>query len=834
MVDKHMVSIKALKRCVAAVSIMLRRSRRRLVHFGRLTSMDSLSFLIILICVSWLTPAMAWQGMPVPKLHVSGNKLVDGYGRIVVLHGTHQPTDPYFAGDGKYFNSPTDYANALRYFNAVVDTLTDTSPHYGFDHGWYVNYVRFAPDKYWFGDTSDGSFDMQKLKSFTTNVLVPYILHCRSRGVYVVIMPNIDKPDNTTVPQLQTFLKTIWGYWVTVPQIKSAGNVQFELMNEPINALASDNTWGSGQPKYWQALTNWLQPIVDTIRNSGADNIIWVPGLSYQGEYQGFVQYPISGGKLGNIGYAAHLYPAYGGVGDDPNAMQNHWNSNYQPCVNIAPMLITEMSWFRFRQGDNDYWHLFDGVTGDDTSGFGTAMRHVADANNVGWTIATQGSLLAGGPNTDMADPAGGLNYDPSRDSCALAGFNWWYQYRGLGPTVSTAISAYDHIEAERCDTTSGSIRLEVCQEGTQNLGYIAPGDYTVYKNVSFGSGATRFIARIAGFGGHIQVRTDSPTGTLAGDLVIPSTGGWQNWQTFTFNILPIYQIHNLYLVFQPSINLHWFTFGAVNSNVTLATHNGGFELPALGPGNFAYGPAGSGWSFSGIGANSGAGLTANNSGFTSANPNASEGQQSAFVQSVGAMSEQIAGPAYPGTWTITFLAAERKLRSGFGQTLSVLLDGKQIGLATPITLGYDLFTFKASVAAGNHVLKLQGMSETDDTAFVDDIKIEVTPPPAPPAPQSLIATAQDKQVSLTWTASTWAKYYNVYMGTVAGAENTVPVKSRVAVTSTSLTGLVNGTKYYFTVRAVNASGGSGPSNEVLATPKPLMTARATSRLAEK
>ena len=36
------------------------------------------------------------------------------------------------------------------------------------------------------------------------------------------------------------------------------------------------------------------------------------------------------------------------------------------------------------------------------------------------------------------------------------------------------------------------------------------------------------------------------------------------------------------------------------------------------------------------------------------------------------------------------------------------------------------------------------------------------------------------------------------------------------------MTGLANGTKYYFTVEAVNGVGSSGPSNELSATPSSL------------
>jgi len=88
-----------------------------------------------------------------------------------------------------------------------------------------------------------------------------------------------------------------------------------------------------------------------------------------------------------------------------------------------------------------------------------------------------------------------------------------------------------------------------------------------------------------------------------------------------------------------------------------------------------------------------------------------------------------------------------------------------------------------------------------------------------PPAPTGLTATAGNAQVALGWTASSGATSYNVYRGTAAGGESATAVATGVTGTSYTNTGLTNGTHYYFTVKAVNASGTSGASNEANATP---------------
>jgi fibronectin type 3 domain-containing protein len=71
----------------------------------------------------------------------------------------------------------------------------------------------------------------------------------------------------------------------------------------------------------------------------------------------------------------------------------------------------------------------------------------------------------------------------------------------------------------------------------------------------------------------------------------------------------------------------------------------------------------------------------------------------------------------------------------------------------------------------------------------------------------------------LTWSASTGAASYKVYRGKIAGAQRKTPIATGVTATSFTNTGLTKGTKYFYKVAAVNASGTSGLSNEASATP---------------
>jgi hypothetical protein len=74
----------------------------------------------------------------------------------------------------------------------------------------------------------------------------------------------------------------------------------------------------------------------------------------------------------------------------------------------------------------NRYGKLFNGVTGDDKNGFGTALKNITEKQgNVSWCFHTTSNLLGEGPRASSADPQGVLiNADPKRDSAALAASN--------------------------------------------------------------------------------------------------------------------------------------------------------------------------------------------------------------------------------------------------------------------------------------------------------------------------------------------------------------------------------------------------------------------------
>ncbi len=91
-----------------------------------------------------------------------------------------------------------------------------------------------------------------------------------------------------------------------------------------------------------------------------------------------------------------------------------------------------------------------------------------------------------------------------------------------------------------------------------------------------------------------------------------------------------------------------------------------------------------------------------------------------------------------------------------------------------------------------------------------------------PDAPEMLVATPSDGQVSLSWNPPTYKgglaiTGYIVYIGTSPGAG--ISLGDIGNVTSYTATSLTNGQTYYFTVAAVNAAGAGANATEVSATP---------------
>ncbi len=128
-------------------------------------------------------------------------------------------------------------------------------------------------------------------------------------------------------------------------------------------------------------------------------------------------------------------------------------------------------------------------------------------------------------------------------------------------------LNPYTRVEAETIGWNAG-IGTEATQAtggpvSNMNVTNIHNGDWVAVGNVDFGTGGAKtFKANVASStGGKIEIRLDSATGTLAGTLTVPSTGGTQAWKEVETAVSNATGVHRLFLVFTGSGSGQLFNF---------------------------------------------------------------------------------------------------------------------------------------------------------------------------------------------------------------------------------------------------------------------------------
>jgi O-glycosyl hydrolase len=175
----------------------------------------------------------------------------------------------------------------------------------------------------------------------------------------------------------------------------------------------------------------------------------------------------------------------------------------------------------------------------------------------------------------------------------SLAGATFTWAGTQSAETPAYTVSAMSQIQASSFNRTAGNntpgnyltwgLETELTSDtnGGYDLGFASDGDYTVYNNVDFGAGVSTVAARLAclqdngqgngggNCGGTLEFHLDSNAGTLVASVTVPSTGGWQTWQTTSpANVSGASGVHDLYVVFNAPAsgttslgNINWFQF---------------------------------------------------------------------------------------------------------------------------------------------------------------------------------------------------------------------------------------------------------------------------------
>lgn len=319
-------------------------------------------------------------------LHVDGPFLVNAEGRRVNLHGFAQTFSPWFNERGTRWWD-YDVEGCLRYNKGIIDGIMDA--------GWKMTFVRQHMDPYWSntpgkqttGEGDISAFDFERFKKYLDEVFVPMAEYAIGKGLYVVMRPPGVCPEQISVGgEYHQYLKKVWAHVAQHPKLKNNGAVLFELANEPVHITGADPD---------AEISKFMQELVDMMR-AYCNNILLIPGLGWQSNYNSFVKYPIQGR---NIGYAVHCYPGWynSGVEDDVEVeyrdFSRGWNENILPVATKGPVVVTEMDWAP-KKYESSWGKATTGEAGG--KGFGANFMRIADETcNVSWLLFTGGELLA-------------------------------------------------------------------------------------------------------------------------------------------------------------------------------------------------------------------------------------------------------------------------------------------------------------------------------------------------------------------------------------------------------------------------------------------------------
>jgi hypothetical protein len=310
--------------------------------------------LCLLAAVACATPACSSASAPdgtghasghhrraaAPRLHVSGNKLVNSRGRPVLLHGVNRSGTEFMCVQGHgIFDGPADQASvsAIKAWgvNAVRVPLNEAC----WNGEPYVNQAyagasyQDAIKAYVSLLNANGMVAILDLHWTDGRYTGPYSLCASAQAKCLKPMPDAAQ----AVP-----------FWTSVARTFKGNNaVIFDLFNEPFPDRA-----GHSQAASWQC---WLhggfcagigypvagmQDLVNAVRGTGAHNVILLAGLAYANDISGWLSYePADPGH--NLAASWHSY--------NFNACSSLscWTSVVAPVIARVPLVAGEI-------GEND------------------------------------------------------------------------------------------------------------------------------------------------------------------------------------------------------------------------------------------------------------------------------------------------------------------------------------------------------------------------------------------------------------------------------------------------------------------------------------------------
>ncbi|PUA29050.1 MAG: endoglucanase [Cellvibrio sp. 79] len=411
----------------------------------------------------------------VAPLSVSGNKILAG-GQVASFAGNSLFWSNNGWGGEKYYN-----ADAVRWLK------TD----------WGSNLVRAAMGvEEGGGYLQDPTGNKNKVKAVVDAAI--------ANDMYVIIDWHTHHAEQFTAQSIAFFQEMARTYG-------NKNHVIYEVYNEPLDTAS----WSG-------VIKPYAQQVVNAIRAIDPDNLIIVGTRTWSQRVDEASRDPIVGK---NIAYTLHFYAGSHGqpirdfaqtaLNNNAAIFVTEWgsvNANGDGGVNYGET----NAWVDFMKRNNishANWALNDKAEGS------SALVPGASANG-GWAssqLTASGAfakdIIRNWPRT--TDPV-----DPT-PTCTTA---------GLGTTI----------QAESWCQMSG-VQTENTNDagGGQNVGYIDSGDWMTYSANIPAAGTYKVSYRVAAAAGGGQIQLEKAGGSpVYSNINVPGTGGWQNWQTISHNVV--------------------------------------------------------------------------------------------------------------------------------------------------------------------------------------------------------------------------------------------------------------------------------------------------------
>lgn len=246
--------------------------------------------------------------VPMAGLCVIGNKIYDSDGYEIKLVGLNRPSMEWMPG-GSYLNS-ADY-DAVTALGGNIVRIPLHQGYWRLDTNNYRNKVREIVEAY------------------------------RARGMRTILdLHRTDKngmvtppPNNQNMALTDLGSVTFWSQVAT--EFKNDTSVVFEIFNEP-HYIDSWDIWLNGgmynDAEVGEYQLVGMQEIYNTVRATGANNLVLISGLNFAYSLVGLPQYAVQGF---NIAYTTHLY-------DYTGKMPQDWQKAWQFATTSYPVMVTE------------------------------------------------------------------------------------------------------------------------------------------------------------------------------------------------------------------------------------------------------------------------------------------------------------------------------------------------------------------------------------------------------------------------------------------------------------------------------------------------------------